>query len=151
MDNSDGTDFPPGLVPPEEPPGGGMQPGKGPTQGNSDGEDETLEEGGLAEPEEMEPKKDVPNELANFLGVDPEEMEEPIEERASEAEKLYANLLIKTDFSNDFIEEMLEFEPDEESWNRIDELVGKRQMVRESGPPAEMIMAPPMAPMNGMM
>lgn len=60
-----------------------------------------------------------------------EEIQPPIEERASEAEKLYANLLMVTGFERDFIEEMLEFEPDEESEMRIDELHRKRKEMKE--------------------
>lgn len=60
-----------------------------------------------------------------------EEVQPPIEERASEAEKLYANLLMVTGFERDFIEEMLEFEPDEESEMRIDELRRKRREMKE--------------------
>ena len=66
-----------------------------------------------------------------FLDQMPEHVEPPIEERASEAEKLYANLLMVTGFERDFIEEMLEFEPDEESEMRIDELRRKRREMTE--------------------
>ena len=64
----------------------------------------------------------------------PEVEEEPIEARASEAEKIYANLLEKTDFEREFIEEMLEFEPSEEEEFRIQELLRKRQEVKEMVP-----------------
>ncbi len=59
------------------------------------------------------------------------EGENPIEMRASEPEKLYANLLMVTDFEREFIEEMLEFEPDEASKMRIDELRRKRREMKE--------------------
>jgi len=51
--------------------------------------------------------------------------EVPIIDRAQEEELLYANLLVRTDFDEEFIEEVLEFSPDEENWARIDELVEK--------------------------
>jgi len=57
--------------------------------------------------------------------------EDLIENRTSEAEKLYANLLMKTDFERDFIEDMLEFEPGEESEMRIEELRQKRKQLQE--------------------
>jgi len=60
----------------------------------------------------------------------PEE-EAPIQVRASEEELLYAHLQIKTDFENEFIEEMLEFEPNEEEWERINELRKKRMSLRQ--------------------
>lgn len=66
-----------------------------------------------------------------FSDFPEEQVEPPIEERASEAEKLYANLLMVTGFERDFIEEMLEFEPDEESEIRIDELRRKRREMKE--------------------
>lgn len=44
-------------------------------------------------------------------------------EQAREVEILYANLLHKTDFEEDFIEDMLEFEPGEDSRERINELL----------------------------
>lgn len=73
--------------------------------------------------------------------------QEPIEARTSEAEKLYANLLMKTDFERDFIEEMLEYEPDAESEERIQELRQKRrdmeEMMKNGGPPP-MMGGPPM-------
>lgn len=59
------------------------------------------------------------------------EGEKPIEMRTSEAEKLYANLLMVTDFEEEFIEEMLEFEPDESSKIRIEELRRKRREMKE--------------------
>lgn len=65
------------------------------------------------------------------LPFDQQNVEPPIEERASEAEKLYANLLMVTGFERDFIEEMLEFEPDEESEMRIDDLRRKRREMKE--------------------
>lgn len=66
-----------------------------------------------------------------FSDLPEEQVKPPIEERASEAEKLYANLLMVTGFERDFIEEMLEFEPDEESEMRIDELRRKRREMKE--------------------
>lgn len=69
------------------------------------------------------------------------EHEPPIEKRASEAEKLYANLLMVTDFEREFIEEVLEFKPDEESRMRIDELCRRQreieEAVRHSMPPTQ--------------
>ena len=59
------------------------------------------------------------------------EAERPIEMRTSEAEKLYANLLMVTDFDREFIEDVLEFEPDEESEMRIGELRRKRREMKE--------------------
>ena len=64
----------------------------------------------------------------------PAREEEPIEARTSEAEKIYANLLEKTDFERSFIEEMLEFEPTEEEELRIQELKRKRKEVQEMVP-----------------
>lgn len=66
-----------------------------------------------------------------FLHTFGEPDHEPIEDRTSEAEKLYANLLMVTDFELDLIEEVLEFEPDEESRMRIDELCRKRQEMKD--------------------
>lgn len=70
----------------------------------------------------------------------PEE-EQPIGFRASEAEKLYANLLLKTDFEREFIEEVLEFQPNEEEEMRIEELKRKRremkEMAQQLSPPAQ--------------
>ena len=60
--------------------------------------------------------------------------EEPIEARTSEAEKIYANLLEKTDFEREFIEEMLEFVPTEEEELRIQELKRKREELQEMVP-----------------
>jgi len=78
----------------------------------------------------------------------PEE-EQPIHMRATEAEKLYANLLVKTDFEHDFIQEMLEFEPNEEEKERINELCRLREE-SEVFPPMQ---SPPMGgsppPMGG--
>lgn len=76
--------------------------------------------------QEREDLEEVP-----FSDFPEEQVEPPIEERASEAEKLYANLLMVTGFERDFIEEMLEFEPDEESEIRIDELRRKRREMKE--------------------
>lgn len=75
---------------------------------------------------------DIPKDEEKFL-LDqmPEHVEPPIEERTSEAEKLYANLLMVTGFEREFIEEMLEFKPDEESKMRIDELRRKREEMKE--------------------
>ena len=82
--------------------------------------------------EEWQEGDDIPeDEEQFFLDQMPEHVEPPIEERASEAEKLYANLLMVTGFERDFIEEMLEFEPDEESEMRIDELRRKRREMKE--------------------
>lgn len=64
------------------------------------------------------------------------EGEKPIEMRTSEAEKLYANLLMVTDFEEDFIEEILEFEPDEASRMRINELRRKRREMKEMAVPS---------------
>lgn len=64
----------------------------------------------------------------------PARKQEPIEVRTSEAEKIYANLLEKTDFERSFIEEMLEFEPTEEEELRIQELKRKRKEVQEMVP-----------------
>lgn len=64
----------------------------------------------------------------------PARKQEPIEARTSEAEKIYANLLEKTDFERSFIEEMLEFEPTEEEELRIQELKRKREEVQEMVP-----------------
>ncbi len=64
----------------------------------------------------------------------PARKQEPIEARTSEAEKIYANLLEKTDFERSFIEEMLEFEPTEEEELRIQELKRKRKEVQEMVP-----------------
>jgi hypothetical protein len=76
---------------------------------------------------------DLPEDVEGmpFSDFPEEQVEPPIEERASEAEKLYANLLMVTGFERDFIEEMLEFEPDEESEMRIDELRRKRREMKE--------------------
>ena len=59
------------------------------------------------------------------------EAEKPIELRATEAERLYANLLMVTDFERSFIEDVLEFEPDEESEMRIGELRRKRREMKD--------------------
>jgi len=64
----------------------------------------------------------------------PAREEEPIEVRTSEAEKIYANLLEKTDFEREFIEEMLEFKPTDEEELRIQELWRKREEVQEMVP-----------------
>jgi len=64
----------------------------------------------------------------------PSPREEPIEARTSEAEKIYANLLEKTDFEREFIEEMLEFKPTEEEELRIQELWRKREEIQEMVP-----------------
>ena len=56
-----------------------------------------------------------------------EPVEEPAEFQASEAERMYANLLMRTDFSREFIEEMLEFEPNEEQKKRIEDLRRERR------------------------
>jgi len=66
-----------------------------------------------------------------FLQTFGEPDHEPIEVRTSEAEKLYTNLLMVTDFEREFIENMLEFEPDEEAEMRIDELRRKRREMKE--------------------
>jgi len=52
-------------------------------------------------------------------------------EESTEPEKLYANLLMKTDFEDGFIEEMLEFEPTEEQRMRIDEIVRRERELKE--------------------
>jgi len=89
----------------------------------------------------------VPEEVP-FPPVNPHQQKEelPIEERASEAEKIYANLLEKTDFDREFIEEMIEFEPDEESKLRIDELRRKRKEIENL---SQSMVPPPMGPPQG--
>lgn len=94
-------------------------------------------------PEEAEAPGKLEQLLFDQLSQEGLAGEEPIEVRASEAEKLYANLLMKTDFERDFIEEMLEFDPDEEAEMRIDELRRKRREMKEMAQ-----QMPPMAPQS---
>lgn len=94
--------------------------------------DEEYEEGEEHQEGDDMPEGEMPDELEEFFGQAPSEHQpKPIEARTSEAEKLYANLLMKTDFERDFIEDMLEFEPDEESEMRIDELREKRREMKQ--------------------
>lgn len=90
-------------------------------------EEDWTNSGGMGE--EWQEGDDMPEELEEFF--DSEHQPKPIEARTSEAEKLYANLLMKTDFEREFIEDVLEFEPDEESKMRIDELRQKRREMKQ--------------------
>jgi hypothetical protein len=70
--------------------------------------------------------------LFEALNEDAFEQKQPIEVRTSEAEKLYANLLMKTDFERDFIEDVLEIEElSEEQEMRIEELRRKRREMKK--------------------
>lgn len=89
--------------------------------------------------EEVEGRPPEGMEALEKMFVPDEEIpegEKPIEMRTSEAEKLYANLLMVTDFEEDFIEEMLDFEPDEASRMRINELRRKRREMKEMAVPS---------------
>lgn len=77
---------------------------------------------------EIVPGQPVPPEVAEFFDL---EEEPPIQVRASELELLYAHLQIVTDFEDGFIEEMLEFDPNEEERDRINQLRKKRMELRQ--------------------
>lgn len=63
-------------------------------------------------------------------GAPPEPSEQDnLMDNIQEAELLYANLLLKTDFEDEFIQKMLEFEPNEEARNRIDEFVRRARKI----------------------
>lgn len=120
---------------------GGLNPDAPPTQDDvvrPDDEELPEEDDSVVQHRENGSPFVDPNELVDRAGSEaifgnPEDSptDLPIEDRASEAEKIYANLLMKTDFDREFIEEVLEFEPDEESELRIDELRRKREEMED--------------------
>lgn len=101
-------------------------------------------------PSEIPPEEELDEreqELLDIFGQPVDSEQGTIEDRTSEAEKLYANLLMRTDFDREFIEEMLEIdELSEEQEMRIDELRRKRREVENMMPQGGIPPASPQGP-----
>jgi hypothetical protein len=136
-------DFEGGLFPPED------DEFMSQTSDNSQGNDCDCEECQCEEPSFFFPRENVPTDstFEKKPASELPEEEQPIHMRATEAEKLYSNLLIKTDFEHNFIQEMLEFEPNEEEKERINELCRIRERSETPLPPEQPLGNPP--PMGG--